>query len=162
MVSSVNVTKSIENCGFGRTTPEICPIEAKKCFVTQGKTNINRTLDLVYSYKQNFWSRILKAISISYGLQKNVSRKMFIQHATYLKNDIYYGSFTEKFATFSQQLFFIATVNDNTRHVHRTGQGEKVRLHFFENQKKRKNPILGKNILIVCIYGLNVSFEMQF
>ena len=49
MISSVNVTKSIENCGFGRTTPEICPIEAKKCFVTQGKTNINRTLDLVYS-----------------------------------------------------------------------------------------------------------------
>ena len=88
---------------------------------------------------------------------------MFIQHATYLKNDIYYGSFTEKFATFSQQLFFIATANDNTRHVHRTGQGEKVRLHFFENQKKKKkNPILGKNILIVCIYGLNVSFEMQF
>ena len=88
---------------------------------------------------------------------------MFIQHATYLKNDIYYGSFTEKFATFSQQLFFIATVNDNTRHVHRTGQGEKVRLHFFEKKKKKKkNPILGKNILIVCIYGLNVSFEMQF
>ena len=88
---------------------------------------------------------------------------MFIQHGTYLKNDIYYISFTEKFATFCQQLFFIATANDNTRHVYRRGQGEKVRLHFFENQKKtKKNPIAAKKILIVSIYGLNVSFEMQF
>ena len=150
MISSVNVTKSIENCGFGRTAPQICPTEAKKCFVTQGKTNINRTLDLVYSYKQNFWSRILKAISISYGLQKNVSRKMFIQHGTYLKNDIYYISFTEKFATFCQQLFFIATANDNTRHVYRRGQGEKVRLHFFENQKKQKRILLQQKKFWLC------------
>ena len=136
MISSVNVTKSIENCGFGRTAPEICPTEAQKMFCYSRKDK----------HKQNFRSRILKAISISYGLQKNVSRKMFIQHATYLKNDIYYGSFTEKFATFSQQLFFIATANDNTRHVHRTGQGEKVRLHFFENQKKKKRILFQEKI----------------
>ena len=42
------------------------------------------------------------------------------------------------------------------------GQGSKASPSLFFENREERTLILGKNTLIVSIYGLNVSFEMQF